>query len=86
MYFYQSTPSGWTVTYDPQGPFVVIACSGHRYVLVDTGGFLHPTPIEAHRLVPAYTSWHAIRRPQDLVRHPDVTEILDAWKDESEGL
>ena len=59
-YFYQSTPSGWMVTYDPRGPFVVIARSEHRYVLVDAGGFLHPTPVEAHRLVPAYTSWHAI--------------------------
>ena len=59
-YIYQSTPSGWTVTYDPRGPFVVIAHSGHHYVLIDTGGFLHPTPIEAHRLVLAYTSWHTI--------------------------
>ena len=59
-YIYQSTPSGWTITYDPRGPFVVIACSGHHYVLIDTGRFLHPTPIEAHCLVLAYTSWHAI--------------------------
>ena len=85
-YIYQSTPSGWTITYDPRGPFVVITCSGHCYVLVDTSGFLHPTPIEAHRLVLAYTSWHTIRLPQDLVQHPDVTKILDAWKDKSEGL
>ena len=85
-YTYQSTLSGWTVTYDPQGPFVIIACSGHCYVLVNTSGFLHPTPIEAHHLVPAYTSWHAIWLPQDLVRHPNITEILDTWKDESEGL
>ena len=45
---------------NPQGPFVVIVHSGHCYVHIDTRGFLHPTPIEAHCLVPAYTSWHAI--------------------------
>ena len=59
-YIYQSTLSGLTVTYDPQGPFVVIVHSGQCYVLVDTSGFLHPTPVEVHHLVPAYTSWHAI--------------------------
>ena len=85
-YIYQSTPSGWTVTYDPRGPFVIITCSRHHYVLVDTGRFLHPTPVKAHCLVPAYTSWHAIQLPQDLVWHPDITEILNTWKDESEGL
>ena len=85
-YIYQSTPSGWTITYNPRGPFVIIMCSGHCYVLIDTGRFLHPTPIKAHHLVPAYTSWHAIWLPQDLVQHPDITEILDAWKEELEGL
>ena len=59
-YIYQSTLSGWTVTYDPQGPFVIIAHSGHHYVLINTGRFLHPTPVKAHCLVPVYTSWHAI--------------------------
>ena len=84
-YIYQSTLNGWTVTYNPQGPFVVIACSGHCYTLVDTRGFLHPT-VEAHCLVPAYTSWHAMRLPQDLAWHPDITNILDTWKDKLEGL
>ena len=54
-YIYQSTPGGWTVTYNPRGPFVVIICSRHCYVLVNTGRFLHLTPVKAHHLVPAYT-------------------------------
>ena len=85
-YIYQSTLSSWSVTYDPHGPFVIIMCSGHHYALINTGGFLHPTLVEAHHLIPAYTSWHAMRLPQDLVQHPDVADILNTWKDKSEGL
>ena len=46
-YIYQSTPSAWTVTYNPRGPFVVIAHSGHHMfssTLVDSYT-LHPSKL-----------------------------------------
>lgn len=86
MYIYQLLTNGWTVDFDPRGPFIVVAKSGSRCVLIDAGGFLHPTPVSIHRLIPAVTTWHAMRIPMELRNHEDVQEILTAWNVQPEGL
>jgi len=86
VYSYRASLNGWSVEYNPKGPFIIIAKLASHYALVDQGGYLHEMPVAAHRLIPVVTTWHAMRLPQDLSSHPEVHDILHSWKDKSDGL
>ena len=86
VYSYHASLNGWSVEYHPRGPFIIIAKLAALYALVDQGGYLYEMPVAAHRLIPVVTTWHAMRLPQDLARHPEVHDILHSWKDKSDGL
>ena len=83
---YRGSMNGYTLDYDARGPFVIIAKNWDRYVLVDQVGFLHPVSVPAHQLVPAVTTWHAMRLPESLVNDKVVEELLLSLRTEYEGL
>lgn len=78
-FVYTVTMNGWSHSYDPRGPFIIIARQGPRYVLVDTGGYLLPAPVPAYCLIPAISTWHAMRLPADLARSNDVQDVFNSW-------
>jgi hypothetical protein len=86
LYSYTSSLNGWSVEYDLRGPFVIITKTGHLYVLVDSGGYLHQHAVAVHHLIPAVTTWHAMHLPQDLVGHSEVHDLLHTWNEGHEGL
>lgn len=83
---YRGSINSYTLDYDARGPFVIIAKSWDRYVLVDQVGFLHPVSVPAHQLVPAVTTWHAMRLPESLVNDKEVEKLLLSLRTEYEGL
>lgn len=74
---HDSSPRGWSLSTDSDGPFVIVGYHIARYVLVDKNGKIFPVPVHSSQLLPYTSSWSAVRIPEALRNHPEVSRIAN---------
>jgi hypothetical protein len=73
---HDSSPQGWSLVTEGDGPFVIVDYHFSRCVLVDKNGNIFPETVHSMYLMPYTSTWNAVRIPNALRNHPEVQRLL----------